>query len=170
MYLIILSTEAESQPNSTKCCSIRLRLVYCSAQRSATILSCSRSPFSHLILSPHLLLLCRVFFVFAIVKLKNIPQPSSQGICQTMLYAAKHFFAVKAHRNYTVKYPLQLRRGVSLYHTFSDTPSASYKRCFCFVVALGTALSMASFFLRLAELVIVLPFSSLSPVMPRVAK
>ena len=122
MYLIILSTEAESQPNSTKCCSIRLRLVYCSAQRSATILSCSRSPFSHLILSPHLLLLCRVFFVFAIVKLKNIPQPSSQGICQTMLYAAKHFFAVKAHRNYTVKYPLQLRRG----HLFT-TPSLTLR-------------------------------------------
>ena len=111
MYLIILSTEAESQPNSTKCCSIRLRLVYCSAQRSATILSCSRSPFSHLILSPHLLLLHHVFFVFAIVKLKNIPQPSSQGICQTMLYAAKYFFAVKAHSKYKVKYPLQLRRG-----------------------------------------------------------
>ena len=113
MYLIILSTEAESQPNSTKCCSIRLRLVYCSAQRSATILSCSRSPFSHFILSPHLLLLYHVFFVFAIVKLKNIPQPSSRGIFQTLLYEAKYFFAVKPHSKYKVKYPLQLRRGYS---------------------------------------------------------
>ena len=111
MYLIILSTEEESQPNPTKCCSIRLMLVYCSAQRSATILSCSRSPFSHFILSPHLLLLCHVFFVFAIVKLKNIPQPSGRGIFQTLLYEAKYFFAVKAHSKYTVKYPLRNWRG-----------------------------------------------------------
>ena len=111
MYLIILSTEAESQPNPNKCCSIRLRLVYCSAQRSATILSCYHSPFSHFILSPHLLLLCHVFFVFAIVKLKNIPQPSSRGIFQTLIYEAKYFFAVKSHSKYIVKYPLRNWRG-----------------------------------------------------------
>lgn len=111
MYLIILSTETESQPNSTKCCSIRLMLVYCYAQRSSTILSCSSSPFPNFILSPHLLLLCHIFFVLAIVKLKNIPQPSSRGICQTLLYEAKYFFAVKAHSKYKVKYPLRNWRG-----------------------------------------------------------
>ena len=60
--------------------------------------------------------------------------------------------------------------STDIYHTFSETPIASYRRRFCFVVAFGTALSMASFFFRLAELVMVLPFSSLSPVIPRVAK
>ena len=35
--------------------------------------------------------------------------------------------------------PPTITEGVSLYHTFSDTPSASYKRCFCFVLAPGTA-------------------------------
>ena len=49
------------------------------------------------------------------------------------------------------KIPPPVTEGVFFYHTLSETPIASYKRCFCFVVALGTALSMASFFLRLAE-------------------
>lgn len=106
------------------------------------------------------------FFNFANSVSKNIPQLSSQGICQTMLYAAKYFLSVKENS----KIPPPVTEGVFFYHTFSETPIASYKRCFCFVLAPGTALSIASFFLRLAELVIVLPFSSLSPVMPRVAK
>ena len=91
-------------------------------------------------------------------------------LCAYCLFFAR-FCVSRAQKN-TGKYSKisLLGGGGFFYHTLSETPSASYKRCFCFVVALGTALSIASFFLRLAELAIVLPFSPLSPTIPRAAK
>ena len=124
---------------------------------------------------------CLVFLWFESLRVHHIINPQKCGFflysCEFSAFLAYANLAVSCglfaymwHSNGTVKYPPPVTEGASLYHTFSDTPSASYKRCFCFVLAPGTALSIAAFFFRLADPEIVFPLSPLSPTIPRAAK
>ena len=58
-------------------------------------------------------------------------------------------FCMWATQKLHSKIPPPVTEGASLYHTFSDTPSASYKRCFCFVLAPGTAPPQYFFFTQI---------------------